>query len=206
MASALKKTLHASEQHREDVAIAREAWRLAQPELDPDKLVFIDETGTSTQMTRLRGRCKKGERLIDYTPHGHWKITTVVAGLRNDAIIAPLVLDCPMNGEIFTAWLEQHLAPTLRPGDTVIMDNLPAHKVAGVREIIEKAGTRLLYLPPYSPDLNPIEMMFAKLKALLRKYKERSRDALWDRIGMILSRFSPQECANYLKHDGYGQC
>jgi transposase len=157
-------------------------------------------------MTRLRGRCKKGERLIDYAPHGHWKITTFVAGMRNDAIIAPLVLDCPMNGEIFTTWLEQHLAPALRQGDTVVMDNLPAHKVAGVREIIERAGARLSYLPPYSPDLNPIEMMFAKLKALLRKYKERTRDGLWDRIGMILGLITPQECANYLTHDGYGLC
>lgn len=155
-------------------------------------------------MTRLRGRCAKGARLIDRVPHGHWKTTTFVAGLRNDAIVAPLVLDCPMNGVIFTAWLEQSLVPTLGRGDTVIMDNLPAHKVAGVREIIEKAGARLLYLPPYSPDFNPIEMMFAKLKALLRKAKERTIDALWDRIGTVLSEFTPQECANYLRHDGYG--
>ena len=155
-------------------------------------------------MTRLRGRCAKGSRLIDRVPHGHWKTTTFVAGLRNDAIVAPLVLDCPMNGVIFTAWLEQGLAPTLGQGDIVIMDNLPAHKVAGVREIIERAGARLLYLPPYSPDLNPIEMMFAKLKALLRKAKERTIDALWDRIGTVLSEFTCQECANYLRHDGYG--
>lgn len=129
-------------------------------------------------MTRLRGRCKKGVRLIDRVPHGHWKTTTFVAGLRNDEIVAPLVLDRPMNGAAFQAWLEQGLAPTLAPGDTVIMDNLPAHKVAGVRAIIEDAGAKLLYLPPYSPDLNPIEMMFAKLKALLRKFKERAIGAL----------------------------
>jgi transposase len=189
---------------RADVAAAREEWRKAQPALDPEKLVFIDETSTNTQMTRLRGRCKKGARLIDRVPHGHWKTTTFVAGLRNDEIVAPLVLDRPMNGEAFQAWLEQGLTPTLSPGDTVIMDNLPAHKVTGVRAIIEDAGARLLYLPPYSPALNPIEMMFAKLKALLRKFKERAIGPLWDRIGAVLSEFTPQECSNYLTHDGYG--
>ncbi len=171
--------------------------------LDPRRLVFVDETGTNTQMTRLRGRCAKGKRLVDYAPHGHWKTTTFVAGLRNDAITAPLVVDRPMNGAIFQAWLEQQLAPTLTEGDVVIMDNLPAHKVAGVRTIIEKAGAKLLYLPPYSPDLNPSEMMFAKLKALLRKAKERTVDELWDRIGVLLDAFTPEECANYLAHDGY---
>jgi transposase len=186
------------------VARAREEWKRAQPALDPDRLVFIDETGTNTQMTRTRGRCQKGQRLVDYAPHGHWKTTTFVAGLRNNAITAPLVVDRPMNGVIFQAWLEQHLAPTLVDGDIVIMDNLPAHKVAGVRVIIEKAGASLLYLPPYSPDLNPIEMMFAKLKALLRKAKERTVDKLWDRIGVILDEFSPPECSNYFRHDGYG--
>lgn len=174
-----------------------------QPTLEPGRLVFIDETGTNTQMTRLRGRCAKGQRLVDYAPHGHWKTTTFVAGLRNDAIVAPLVVDRPMNGAIFQAWLEQQLAPTLAEGDIVIMDNLPAHKVAGVRVIIEKAGAKLLYLPPYSPDLNPIEMMFAKLKALLRKAKERTIADLWDRIGALLDEFAPSECANYLAHDGY---
>lgn len=157
-------------------------------------------------MTRLRGRCAKGKRLVDYAPHGHWKTTTFVAGLRNDAIMAPLVVDRPMNGIIFKAWLEQHLVPALSAGDVVIMDNLSAHKVAGVRATIEKAGARLLYLPPYSPDLNPIEMMFAKLKALLRKAKERTVDKLWDRIGAILKEFSAEECANYLAHDGYAPC
>ena len=155
-------------------------------------------------MTRLRGRCAKGARLVDRVPHGHWKTTTFVAGMRNDAITAPLVVDRPMNGAIFTAWLEQSLAPTLSEGDTVIMDNLPAHKVSRVREIVEAAGARLLYLPPYSPDLNPIEMMFAKLKTLLRKFKERTIDQLWDRIGIVLDEFSPTECSNYFRHDGYG--
>ncbi len=193
--SAIKKTLHASEQHRDDVAKAREEWKKAQPALDPNRLVFIDETSTNTQMTRTRGRCQKD-----------WKTTTFVAGLRNNAITAPLVVDQPMNGVIFQAWLEQHLAPTLGARDIVIMDNLPAHKVAGVGAIIEKTGATLLYLPPYSPDLNPIEMMFAKLKTLLRKAKERTVDKLCDRIGVILGEFSPPECSNYFRHDGYGSC
>jgi transposase len=171
--------------------------------LDSTRLVFVDETGTNTAMTRLRGRCRTGERLIGRVPHGHWKTTTFVAGLRCDAVTAPFVVDGPMNGEIFLAYLEQGLLPTLVPGDIVVMDNLPAHKIAGVREKIEAAGATLLYLPPYSPDLNPIEQAFAKLKALLRKAAERSVAALWDRIGALLSAFTPQECANYFRHAGY---
>lgn len=186
------------------MAKARQEWREALGSLDPAKLVFIDETGTNTQMTRLRGRSKRGQRLVDYVPHGHWKTTTFVAGLRNDSITAPLVIDRPMNGEIFTAWLEQSLAPTLIPGDIVVMDNLPAHKVGRVRAIIESVGAKLRYLPSYSPDFNPIEMMFAKLKALLRKAAERTIDNLWERIGKILDEFSPQECSNYFNHIGYG--
>ena len=200
---ALKKTLRASEQLRADVALAREAWRQNQPALDPNKIVFVDETGTNTAMTRLRGRCKCSERLVGRAPQGHWKTTTFVAGLRNNAITAPYVVDRPMNGEIFLAWLEQSLIPTLAKGDIVVMDNLPAHKIAGVRELIEAAGATLLYLPPYSPDLNPIEMAFAKLKALLRKAAERTIDRLWDKIGEILGTFSAKECANYFDHAGY---
>jgi len=185
------------------VALAREIWMREQASLDPDKIVFIDETGTNTAMTRLRGRCKRGARLIGRAPHGHWKTTTFVAGLRNGAIAAPLVIDQPMNGAIFLAWLEQFLIPTLSAGDIVVMDNLPAHKIAAVRALIEAAGAALLYLPPYSPDLNPIEMAFAKLKALLRKAAERSVDALWDKIGESLEKFSSDECANYFRHAGY---
>lgn len=154
-------------------------------------------------MTRLRGRCKCNERLIGRAPQGHWKTTTFVAGLRNNAIAAPYVIDRPMNGEIFLAWLEQALIPTLAKGDIVVMDNLPAHKIANVRQLIEAAGVILLYLPPYSPDLNPIEMAFAKIKALLRKAAERTIDRLWDKIGEILGAFPPSECANYFKHAGY---
>jgi transposase len=201
--SALKKTLHASEQERADVAEARQRWREDQPWLDPARLVFIDETGTSTNMTRLRGRARRGARLVGRVPHGHWKITTFVAGLRCDAVTAPFVIDRPMNGPIFRTYLERCLIPTLTPGDIVIMDNLSSHKVAGVREAIEAAGAKLVYLPPYSPDLNPIEQLFAKLKALLRKAAERSIEALWATIGRLLDAFSPAECANYLRHAGY---
>jgi transposase len=185
------------------VAVARERWKAAQKQLDRTGLVFIDETGTSTNMARARGRCRRGKRLIGKVPHGHWKITTFVAGLRCNAITAPFVIDQPMNSAIFKAYLEQCLVPTLEPGDIVVMDNLSSHKSQEVRQIIEAASARLLYLPPYSPDLNPIEMAFAKLKAHLRKAAERSMPALWDRIGSILDTFSPTECANFFSHAGY---
>lgn len=195
--------MYASEQDRADVAAARVLWKANQALLDPSHLVFIDETGTSTNMARLRGRCKRGQRLIGKIPNGHWKITTFVAGLRNDAITAPFVIDQPMNGVIFRAYLEQCLVPTLKPGDIVVMDNLPAHKNEDVRNIIEAAGAKLLYLPPYSPDLNPIEMAFAKLKAHLRTAAERSIPALWDRIGTVLDLFSANQCQNFFRHAGY---
>jgi len=198
-----KKSLHAAEQEREDVHTARTNWKRRQPRLDAQKLIFIDETGTSTNMTRLRGRCPRGKRLVAKVPHGHWKMTTFVAGLRQDGTTAPFVVDAPMNGEIFLAYLEQCLVPTLSPGEIVSMDNLPAHKVTGVREMIEATGAKLWLLPPYSPDLNPIEQCFAKLKAHLRKAGERSIPALWDRIGTILQSFTPEECENYFTHAGY---
>ena len=199
-----KKSLHAAEQERNDVRAARTKWKREQPQLDAKKLIFIDETGTSTNMTRARGRCRRGKRLVAKVPHGHWKMTTFVAGLRQGGITAPFVVDAPMNGEIFLTYLEQCLVPTLSPGEIVSMDNLPAHKVAGVREIIEATGARLRMLPPYSPDLNPIEQCFAKIKAHLRKAGERSIPALWDRIGTILEGVAPQECKNYFTHVGYG--
>jgi transposase len=151
------------------VAAARQAWRERQPRLNPARLVFIDETWATTNMTRLRGRCQRGQRLVAAVPHGHWRTSTFVAGLRTTGLGAPLVLDGAMNGDAFRAYSEQILAPTLAPGDIVIMDNLGSHKVAGVREAIEARGASLIYLPPYSPDLNPIEQSFAKLKALIRK-------------------------------------
>ncbi len=167
--------------------------------------MFLDETWTKTNMTPLRGRCLRGRRLIGAAPFGHWNTSTFLAGLRHDRIVAPLVLDGAINGRSFRAYVEQFLAPTLQPGDVVIADNLGSHKVAGVREAIEARGASLLFLPPYSPDLNPIEQVFAKLKALLRKAEPRTREALWRTIGATLGRFAPHECARYLASSGYGQ-
>ena len=171
--------------------------------MDPASFVFIDETGVSTNMTRRYGWGPKGDRLVDASPYGHWRATTFVAGLRRAGLTAPLVLDGPMNGKAFRAYVVQFLAPTLSPGDVVVMDNLAAHKVAGVREAIAAAGASILYLPPYSPDLNPIEQMFAKLKALLRKASARTRETLWTIIGQLLHTFSPAECRNYLTNSEY---
>ena len=156
-------------------------------------------------MTRLRGWCRKGERLIESVPHGHWKTTTFLCGLRRKGLVAPLVVDGAINGELFKGWCEQHLAGELQAGDIVVMDNLNSHKVAGVAEAIRSAGARLRYLPPYSPDLNPIEQMFAKLKSLIRTAGERTREALWNRIGPLLDSFSNEECENYIQHAGYKQ-
>jgi transposase len=172
---------------------------------DPARLVFIDETCTTTNMVRLRCRCPRGVRLIGRAPHGHWKTITFVAGLRYRAIVAPLVIDGAMNAPMFLAYLKQCLVPTLKRGDVVIMDNLPVHKAPGVREMIEAAGATLLYLPPYSPDLNPIEQAFSKLKAHLRKAAETTVPGLLRRIGRLLATFSPQECRNFLRHAGYVQ-
>jgi transposase len=195
--------VRAAEQDRPDVAAARKAWADGQAKLDPDRLIFIDETGTSTNMARLRGRAPRGERLVGKIPHGHWKTTTFVAGLRAGALTAPCVIDGPMNGDVFLAYVEQILAPTLKPGDVVVLDNLSAHKVPGVRQAIEVVGAALLYLPPYSPDFNPIEQLFAKLKALLRKAAERSVDGLWRRIADLLGAFTSSECTNYFRNAGY---
>lgn len=154
-------------------------------------------------MARLRGRSKRGARCRAAIPHGHWKTTTFTAGLRRDGLIAPMVLDGPMSGAAFRAYVEQVLVPTLKPGDVVILDNLPAHRVSGVREAIEAAGATRLFLPPYSPDLNPIEQAFAKLKALLRRAAARTVDALWNSIADALERFKPDECANFFASSGY---
>ena len=171
-------------------------WFDGQRDLDPAKLVFIDETGASTKMTRAYGRSPRGERCVAAIPYGHWKTTTFTAGLRLDGMVAPMVLDGPMDGKAFMAYVEQVLVPELSKGDTVIMDNLPAHKVAGVRQAIEKAGANLLYLPPYSPDFNPIEMAFSKLKAHLKKAAKRTINDLWELIGNLIGKFTPNECRN----------
>ena len=171
--------------------------------MDPAALVFLDETGASTNMVRRYGWSVRGERLVDAAPHGHWHTTTFVAGLRSAGIIAPFVLDGPMTGEAFRAYVEQFLAPALSVGDIVVMHNLAAHKVAGVAAAITAVGASILYLPPYSPDLNPIEQMFAKLKALLRKAAARTRDALWHAIGRSLGAFTSNECRSYLRNAGY---
>lgn len=183
---------------------AREAWFDGQSELDPERLIFIDESGLSTKMARLRGWAPKGERCRAAIPHGHWKTITFVGGLSLSGFVAPMLLDGPMDGECFLAWVEQMLAPALRAGDIVIMDNLPAHKVGGVQQAIEARGAELLYLPPYSPDLNPIENAFAKLKAHIRKATARTVAALETATADALRQFHPSECANFFAHAGYG--
>jgi transposase len=169
----------------------------------PQRLVFVDETGTTTRMTRLRGRARRGQRLKMKAPFGHWGTQTFIAALRHDGLTAPWVIDCPMNRRIFEAWVETQLAPTLGPGDMVILDNLSSHKSEKANAILKARGAWFLFLPPYSPDLNPIEMAFAKLKAHLRKAKARNIDALWQAVGSICDLYSPQECWNYLKEAGY---
>jgi len=200
-----KKTLHAAEQHRGDVAEEREEWKKLQEVIDAKKFVFLDETWTKTNMTPTHGRVEIGKRLIDFIPHGHWKTTTFLAALRHDGLTAPLVIDGAINGKIFLAWVKQELLPTLHESDIVVMDNLSSHKVAGVKEAIESVGAKLLYLPPYSPDFNPIENVFSKLKTLVRKAKVRKMEDLWNKLGELCDVFSPQECQNYFKNAGYPQ-
>jgi transposase len=198
-----KKSLRAAEQERPDVARARRRWIREQGMLDSTRLVFIDETAANTKMVRLSGRCPRGERLVGRVPHGHWKTITFVAALRHNGITAPLVLDGSMTGETFLAYVERCLVPTLMRKDIVIMDNLSAHKVPGIREAIEAAGATLRYLPQYSPDLNPIEMLFSKLKAFLRKLAERTIHRLYCAIGSFVPRLSARQAANYFRHAGY---
>src|SRR5436853_2066079 len=198
-----KKSLHASEQDRPDVARRRVQWKKYQGRLDPARLVFIDETWAKTNMTRTHGRSPRGERLVAKVPQGRWRTLTFLAALRSDRIDAPCVIDGPINGQSFLAYVEQFLVPILKPGDIVIIDNLGSHKGKAVRRAIRAAGAKLFFLPPYSPDLNPIEQVFAKLKTLLRKAAERTVEATWKRIGALLRSFSPAECANYFANAGY---
>ena len=181
----------------------RQAWFDGQIDLDPARLVFIDETWASTAMARRHGRCPIGERLRMGVPFGHWKTTTLVAGLRASGLVAPFVLDRAINRRAFERYVQRVLVPDLRHGDVVIMDNLSSHKGPAVRQMIEAAGAHLLYLPPYSPDFNPIEQAFAKLKAGLRKAAQRTVDGLWQTIGSLLDTFTPDECQNYFDAAGY---
>jgi transposase len=193
----LKERCKSAEQQRADVKGAREAWFEGQADLNPEKLILIDETGATTKMARLYGRAPRGERCRAAVPYGHWKTTTFTAGLRAGGLATPMILDGPMDGDAFRAYVTQVLVPQLERGDVVVMDNLPAHKVSGVRDAIEAAGAKLLYLPPYSPDFNPIEMAFAKLKALLRGAAARTIPDLWDALKNALDAFTPNECRNY---------
>jgi len=185
------------------VARRRRVWKRVQPRADARRLIFIDETWAKTNMTRLRGRAPRGERLIGRVPHGHWKTTTLIAALGIEGVRCSTVVDGAVNRDVFEAFVEQVLVPELRPGDIVVMDNLSSHKSVRTRELIEGAGARLIFLPPYSPDLNPIEMVFAKVKQLLRSLGCRTRDALWRAMQSVLDRVTPQDAANCFIHCGY---
>ena len=198
-----KKTIHAAEQDRPDVAARRAEWRIWQIGLDPRSLVFLDETWATTNLIRRYGWGPRDKRLIDKAPHGHWKTTTFLAALRVTGLSAPLVVDGAINGALFRGWVEQHLVPTLKRGDLVVMDNLRSHKVAGVREAIEAAGAKAVYLPPYSPDLNPIETVFSKFKWLVKSAARRTVDALWTTCGDMSQSFDEPECRNHFRHCGY---
>ncbi len=185
------------------MAQARRRWIRGQGSLDSTHLVFLDETSVTTSMTRAYGRGPRGERVIGRVPFGAWKTFTFVAALRCDKMTAPMMIKGAMNGEVFVAYVEQCLVPTLKRGDIVVMDNVATHKVAGVREAIEAADATLRYLPPYSPDLNPIELSYSAFKAFLRKCAERTEDGLRRRIGQFVQRLSAEVCANFFAHDGY---
>ena len=193
----------ATEQDRPDVARRRRQWCQRQASIDPRRLVFIDETWTKTNMAPLRGWSLRGTRLKDKVPHGRWRTQTFLAALRHDRITAPFLLDGPINGKAFLIYVEKVLVPTLRQGDIVVMDNLGSHKSKAVRDAIRGVGAHRIFLPAYSPDLNPIEQMFSKLKGLLRKARARTFDDISDRLGELLGAFSPAECANYLLNSGY---
>lgn len=192
-----------AEQQREDVVEGRRQWRAQQPAFDPDHLVFIDETWAKNNMMRTYGRSLKGTRLNAPVPYGRWETTTFLGAMRASGFIAPLCVEGAINGSIFTAWVEQHLIHVLRENDIVVMDNLSSHKTAGVREAIESVGAEVCYLPPYSPDLNPIELAFSKFKKLLRDGAQRTTEKLWQLCGQVLDLFTESECRNYIHHCGY---
>jgi transposase len=194
----------AAERRRPDVAARRAEWRAeVMPGLGAGKVVFLDETAAKTNMARTHGYAPRGARLEGEAPYRRWQTTTFLGAMRAGGFIAPMVVDGAMTGELFLAYVERVLVPELREGDVVVLDNLSCHKAAGVREAVEGAKAKILYLPAYSPDLNPIEMAFSKLKRLLRRAAARTVEALWEVIGRLLDRFSPEECANYIRHAGY---
>jgi transposase len=200
---AKKKTCVPLEQQREDVVEARRQWVAQQLKFDPDRVVFIDETWAKTNMTRTYGRSARGTRLVERVPYGRWETTTFLGALRSTGFVAPLCIEGAINGALFQAWVEQHLVQVLRPGDVVVMDNLSSHKSARVTAAIEAVGAAVRYLPPYSPDLNPIELAFSKFKRLLRDGAERTTEKLWQLCGQVLDLFTENECRNYPRHCGY---
>src|SRR5580698_2471950 len=199
-----KKSVHASEQNRPDVMLKREEWEQCMPGLDLDKLVFFDEIGVNTKMVRLHGRCPAHQRLIDFAPAGHYSSSTLMSGMRLDGVVAPMLLDGPVNGETFAGYVEECLAPALEPGDILIIDNLPAHKSERVTAAVEGAGCMLVYLPSYSPDFNPIENMWSKVKASIRAAAARTWDAVVDAVGVALHTVTLSDCEGYFSHCGYG--
>lgn len=197
----------AGECGRDDVKQKRREWiTRRQPRMrqEPQRLVFLDETGTTTKMTRLRGRSRRGERLHAIAPFGHWGTQTFIAALRHDGLTAPWVINGPMTRETFELYVETQLAPILRTGDVVILDNLAAHRSERATALLRDRGAWFLFLPPYSPDLNPIEKAFAKLKSHLRRIGARTIEALWQAVGEICDLYEPDECWNYFKAAGYG--
>lgn len=202
-ASALKKTIYATEQDRPDIARRRYWWQKYQTRIDPSRFVFIDETWVKTNMTRLRGWFQKGQVLLSKVTSGHWKTITFIAALRLDGMTAPFTIRGPINRDSFETYVEKVLCPTLRPRDVVIMDNLNSHKGKFVRNMIRKAGAHLFFLPAYSPDMNAIEQVFAKIKTLLRKADARTEEELNDEIAKLLKTIQPTECANYIRNAGY---
>jgi transposase len=198
-----KKSVRAAEQNRPDVQQARDHWPMTVADRQAKRLIFLDETWFTTSMARLFGYAPRGRRLVDFLPHGHWKTTTFVGGLTAQGFIAPMVLDGAMNAAAFKAYIDQVLSKETRPGDLVILDNLSSHKTAAVRAAFDRCGIGYQYLPPYSPDLNPIENAFSKLKRLVRTAAERTVEGLWSGIGCLIDRFRPAECRNYIHHSGY---
>jgi transposase len=202
-AAAQKKSRRAAEQDRPDVKARRDVWHEELSDVDPERLVFLDESGAQTDMTRTRGRAPKGQRVVAAVPAGHWKVVTVIGAVRTTGPFAAATIVGATDSDVFRAYVREVLAPQLRPGDVVVMDNLSPHKAPGVREAIEAAGATLRYLPPYSPDFNPIEPMWSKVKGVLRSLAARSVDALHDAIGVALSAITPADCVGFFRHCGY---